>query len=363
MDFKKILSRVIGFLVGFVILILMVALDNCFSLADRFSLYPLLGFGLPILIGYIVSKVFYSAKIPPQQQKTVEPNTSATVSDALRQTAPKEPRSFDNSKNISLYGNGSNAPNVSTEIPLQKENAIEPDICNKPEQAIPSDTSSTVNCSSGPKANRRKHYYPYFPSVLDGIPLAYYYCNNLISDIDSTLFDEIVDSEDYQVDVIPLSNGCAELQSHGKRLGIIQKFGKMVSDWITRGDPVICKITNLAEGKESVGIGFYKDMESRLKSRDHNVARLTKNRSEDMQISVSCLSDGEMLKYFPDCIDEEDAIPIQRITGEEVGFLPKKYNKIHEDFGICGVFVDHVDEIENDNGDYKYIAYVRVYWG
>lgn len=210
--------------------------------------------------------------------------------------------------------------------------------------------------------NRNKYYYAVFPAVTDGVPLVYYYRNVKINGLDSPLFDSMVRNDDYSIDISPDQAGGAMIKKDGKLLGTIAKYGDMISDWQKRCDPMVCKITEIKEGREAVGLAFYRDVEKKLAFCKHEAARLVKNRSEEMQISLSCLYDGEMLEIFPEYIDEYDAIPVQRKTGEELGFLPKKFNKIYEESEIRGVFVDHVDEDVNDNGDYVYSAYVRVYW-
>lgn len=206
--------------------------------------------------------------------------------------------------------------------------------------------------------NRDKSYYASFPVVLEGYPLVYYYRNIEINALDSALFDSMVRDDDYSISVVPDQAGGAVIQKDGKTLGTISKYGSMIDDWQKRGEPMLCKITSLKEGRESVGLGFYRDMQAKLSSCEHSVVRLTKNRSQDMQDAVAPLEDGEMLDIFPEYMNEEDAIPVQSKIWGEVGFLPKKFNKIYEETGIRGVFVDHVEEDEN----FKYTAYVRVYW-
>lgn len=206
--------------------------------------------------------------------------------------------------------------------------------------------------------DRDKSYYASFPVVLEGYPLVYYYRNIKINALDSALFDSMVGNDDYSISVVPDQAGGAVIQKDGKTLGTISKYGSIIDDWQKRGEPMLCKITSLKEGRESVGLGFYRDMQAKLSSCEHSVVRLTKNRSQDMQDAVASLEDGEMLDIFPEYMDEEDAIPVQSKIWGEVGFLPKKFNKIYEETGIRGVFVDHVEENEN----FKYTAYVRVYW-
>lgn len=225
----------------------------------------------------------------------------------------------------------------------------------------PKDTPSSVlsNASSSVEAPARvMRHYVSFPDVVDGTPLVYYYPNNLLSNLNTELFETIVFSDDYAVDIEPDNSGGATVRKDGAALGTIQSHGAMISDWLRRGDLLLCKVTAATEGKEAVGLAFYRDDEARLSGCNTEKVRLTKNRSADMQDALSFLSDGEKLRPLPEYIEEADSILLIRQKGEEVGCLPKKFNKINDEHGIRGVFVDHVEEDDS----MKYVAYVRVYW-
>lgn len=310
-------------------------IDNLFHISASHSLYAVFAIGVPIVLAWFS---FHLA-----------PDVLLVLLGML----------------LELFGN------LIDKISTRKSdcNEIEP-IASEPKkmEAAPEKVSAPVSHSTETenvtvnKKSRNKSYYAYFPAVLDGMPLVYHYQRIKIDELDYDLLDSMIENDDYSIEVFPNQTGGAVIQKGEKQLGTIDKYGDMISDWQRRGEPMVCKITHLEEGRESIGFGFYRDIEAKLENCNHAVVRLTKNRSEDMQIEVSCLSDGEMLDIFPEYTYEEDAIPVQRKSGGEVGFLPKKFNKINEENGIRGVFVDHVEESVNDNLDYKYIAYVRVYW-
>lgn len=219
------------------------------------------------------------------------------------------------------------------------------------------DTEKSIQQKSAEPDKRDNFFHAYIPKVIDNCPLVYYYPKVAINNLDSAIFDSMVDSDDFNITVTPDSSGGAIIRKGEKDVGTIDKYGDMISDWQKRGEPMVCKVISIKRGAEAVGLGFYRDVEAKLTGYKSEIVRLTKNRSQDMQISVSLLEDGEMLDICPDYIEIEGSVPVLGKTAGEVGSLPKRFNKIAEDGGIRGVFVDHVDEDENE----KYTAYVRVY--
>lgn len=293
--------------------------DRAFSLSDRVSWLSILFIGIPLALGWLA---YYLA--PPILLASFE-----RILHILFNSFSALPAFFNKGKK-------SEGPAPS---PFKGKKATEP-------------TPPPF------KENRLKYHSVYFPDVLNGIPMVYYYPNNLILDLNVPLFDRLVDEKSFEVEAIADTAGGVEIRKDGQLLGRVQKHGSMIFDWQRREDPMLCKITNIREGNEAVGFGFYRDMESKLTDCKMEIARLAKNRSKDMQISVSCMSDSACLNIAPEYIDESGSIPVLHVTQGEVGCLPKKFNKIHEDYGIRGVFVDHVEEDENE----KFVAYVRVYW-
>lgn len=294
-------------------------LDRSFSLSDRVSWLSILFIGIPLALGWLA---YYLA-----------PSILLTLFERMLHIL------------FNIF---------SALTSLFKQGKKSEDLARQPFK-----DKKTTDLAPPPfKENRLKYHFVCFPDVLNGIPMVYYYPNNLILDLNVPLFDRLVDEECFEVEAIADAAGGAEIRKDGQILGRIQKYGSMISDWQRREEPMLCKITNIREGNEAVGLGFYRNEESKLTDCKIEVARLTKNRSEDMQISVSCMSDGAHLNIAPECIDESGSIPVLHITNGEVGCLPKKFNKIHDDYGIRGVFVDHVEEDESE----KFVAYVRIYW-
>lgn len=283
-------------------------IDKIFQISSSYKIYAVFAIGTPILLAWI------SYKLAPNwiSQKINKHKQDAEKSIQQKPTEPNRPK-----KNRTQ----------ASQVPIW-----EPD-------------------------KRDKFFHAYIPKVIDKCPLVYYYPKVIINNLDSAIFDSMVDSDDFNITVTSDSSGGAIIRKDGKDVGTIDKYGDMISDWQKRGEPMVCKIISIKRGAEAVGLGFYRDIEAKLTDYKSEIVRLTRNRSQDMQISVSLLEDGEMLDICPDYIEIEGSVPVLGKTAGEVGSLPKRFNKIAEDGGIRGVFVDHVDEDENE----KYTAYVRVY--
>ena len=162
---------------------------------------------------------------------------------------------------------------------------------------------------------------------------------------------EMQQTNDWSLEAVK-SGGGISLNYHGRPLGVLDNAdkAKMVSDWIERGDPFLVFLSHYGE-KNTVGIAFYLDEQSRLRYRESTVSKLTRYAGEDAQFSLSLMSDGEPLDFD----EEDDGV----VAISDIGYLPKSVAARYNQEGAAGVFIDHIDY--DDEKD-KYIPYVKIYW-
>lgn len=162
---------------------------------------------------------------------------------------------------------------------------------------------------------------------------------------------EMQQTNDWSLEAVKAGGGIS-LNYHGRPLGVLDNAdkAKMMSDWIERGEPFLVFLSHYGE-KNTVGIAFYLDEQSRLNYRESTVSKLTRYAGEDAQFSLSLMSDGEPLDFD----EEDDGV----VAISDIGYLPKSVAARYNQEGAAGVFIDHIDY--DDEKD-KYIPYVKIYW-
>ena len=150
------------------------------------------------------------------------------------------------------------------------------------------------------------------------------------------------------------------VKTDGTYIGYLYKgrMQDMVLDFLRRNDPIQSFISDVNESTDTVQftIGFYKEKESTYdklirQGTPHKTFKLTSNRNEDMQDTLSLCSEGEEVDYEYN-YEKEKYIAI---CGDEIGFFPKSANKYLED--EHPVFIEGIEEDE----DFKYIVRVVVF--
>lgn len=309
---------------------LFVLLDNLFSLTEKMHWMALVFFGVPVLLALIA---YYAS-----------PTLFSVLGKLLWGAVTKAKQ---RNKNGQMNRDNSDAIDGTPTHPITTEKKSVSHI-KKTKQTAPPDWMPKI----------RKSSYFYTPGIKDGCPLIYFYPNVFLTDLDVEFFDEICESGDFSVDATPNEDGGINIEKNGKFVGKTEKFGKMLSDWQAKNEPTVFGISETREGKEAVALGFYRDTEGKLSGCKMETVRLVKNRSSDLQFALSLLDDGEALTCSDDYIEETGSLVVFSAKHREVGSLPKKFNKIYAENGISGIYVDHVDEDENE----KFTGFVRVYW-
>lgn len=212
---------------------------------------------------------------------------------------------------------------------------------------------STAPVQSASKVGKM-HIYP---SVVDGCTVAYYYL----------LEFEPKDGVDIAKDILGDSEKIVDVESNGAIVTLIYNgtvFGEisdtykaqMVKDFKKRGEP--CHAILLADGKK-VNLRFYKDKLKTLAKHESDIVQLRNFKGKAKQEIIEDLEPDDELDF-----DEDDGKLIVDYAGDEIGRLPSRIEKrvLEEDEEIIGVFVDHIEESENDDGDDVYIPFVKVFW-
>lgn len=190
------------------------------------------------------------------------------------------------------------------------------------------------------------------PKFKDGCVLTYYYHRIRGVTIDRNAIEQMALDEDYSVTLAD-HNGEIVGMKYGVPVIRIEEKQEMCRDWIRRGDPIFCEIVNLMRGSERLMLGFYRDEETRLAGESYTVCKLTSCRSEEKQINIACLEDGERL-YLED--DGSGRFCVTAFPFYDIGVLPAKYTK-YDKSDFDSVFYDHGE----DNGNDVIIPFVRVY--
>lgn len=190
-------------------------------------------------------------------------------------------------------------------------------------------------------------------------PIVYKYRNVSVENVDRDILRRIASTEDYQVDVAISDDDHVILKSNNDVVATLLEKSDMCKDWINRNDPVICEFVAFKSGAEKVALYFYKDEQSKFSACNSEVIKLTSFMSSSKQETISCLSSGE--KLFVE-FDDNGKQYLKDIDNYPVGNLPAKYAKLYDNGEICGIYFDHSDSVENDNGDQREIPFVKVYF-
>lgn len=190
------------------------------------------------------------------------------------------------------------------------------------------------------------------PKFKDGCVLTYYYHRVRGVAIDRAAIEQMALDADYAV-MLADHDGEIVGMKYGAPVIRIEEKQEMCRDWIRRGDPIFCEIANLTSGSERLMLGFYRDEESRLAGKTYTVCKLTSCRSEEKQVNIACLEEGERL-YLED--DGSGKFCVTAFPFYDIGSLPAKYAK-YDKSDFDSVIYDHGE----DNGNDVIIPFVRVY--
>lgn len=229
----------------------------------------------------------------------------------------------------------------------------------RPNEAVPSaPVPSAAPAPSGPvfSAPTIKKLYRY-PSEVDGCALAYYYVFEFKPKDGVDVVKDVLGDSEKIVDV-DVDGNLITLIHNGSVFGVIPDDNKaqMVSDFKKRGEP--CNAILLADGKK-VNLRFYKDKLKSLAKHENDVVKLRSFKGANKQEIIESLDADDELDF-----DEEDDKIIVEYIGDAIGRLPSSIEKrvFEEDEEIAAIFVDHIEESENDDGDDVFIPYVKVFW-
>lgn len=212
---------------------------------------------------------------------------------------------------------------------------------------------SPVNSNTAPKFRRLLQY----PTEINGCKLAYYYVLefqpkdgiNVVKDVlgDTEKFVEV----DADGDVVTLIH-------NGITFGEIQDARKaqMVKDFKRRGEPYHAI---LLTGGNKVNLRFYKDKLKTLARYESEIVKLRNIKGGKKQEIIEWLEPNDELDF--DGSDEKINVEHE---GELIGRLPASIEKrvFDDGEGIIAIYVDHIEESENDEGDIIYIPYAKVFW-
>lgn len=197
-----------------------------------------------------------------------------------------------------------------------------------------------------------------WPVMLNGVPKVYHYAFSVIC-VDRQSLYEAVKNGDYRADLAMTADGKIDVTSNGLRLGRLMSPTTILADWLERGDPILCQFTVLRKGEEHLGISLFRDDESRLSCCESATAKLTAFTTDTRQCNIGCLEPGQ--KLFVE-IDDNDKPYVRDINFRDVGKLPAKYLRMHEEGTLKGMFFDRTEQVENSNGEINDAPFVRFYF-
>lgn len=200
------------------------------------------------------------------------------------------------------------------------------------------------------KATQRRDKTPKF---YRGGVMVYYYPRVRAIATDRAAIEQMAMDWDFSVDLTIDGDEIVGL-NRGKPVLKMAARQDMCRDWIRRGDPIYCVISNLTEGNEHVTLGFYRDEETRLEGKPYTLCKLTSCRSSDAQDAIAFLDDGEAL-YLEE--DDRGRFCVCAFPFDDIGALPAKFTK-YDKSDFAAIIYDHGDEDEDSD---VIIPYVRVY--
>lgn len=195
------------------------------------------------------------------------------------------------------------------------------------------------------------------PPMLDGIPMVYSYVI-YVSYVDRNALYEMTRQNTFDVKMSVLENGDISLTHNDIYIARFTSHKNIVTDWITNNLPYICQFTGFKNGQECVLLHLYRDDEARLRQCQMSIAKLTSCTSESKQVNISLLEEGQKL-FIED--DDDGKLYVRDVNYHEIGKLPAKFSRMHEDGDLRGIFFDHNETVEDANGNETDIPYVRFY--
>ena len=196
------------------------------------------------------------------------------------------------------------------------------------------------------------------PAMYQGLSMVYNYVIP-VADVDRPVLYDMVKSGKYNVDLSLGDDGSVQLIHNDVVIGKLGEKASIASDWLKKGDPYICQFSTFKKGCEHVLLHLYRDDEARLRKCNMAIAKLTSCMSEEKQDNIMCLEPGQKL-FVED--DDNGKWYVRDINFHEIGRLPAKYNRMHEDGSLRGMFFDHTETAENANGEPREIPFVRFYF-
>lgn len=200
------------------------------------------------------------------------------------------------------------------------------------------------------------------PKSKNGIPLAYHYSHQLISQLDFGVAMEAAENNSWELSAF-LESDVVFLYSGVKKIGFISgKLGDMIKDWIQSGEPFLIYLENIdTELKVAYAfLAFYRDKRAKMAYREQTTVKLIGCNTDERQLFISSLRPGDELELSEDCNLETGAEYVSVcIDGVEIGRLPKKICERYLDEGAAACFIER---IEDDPDKDTYVPFVTIYW-
>lgn len=202
----------------------------------------------------------------------------------------------------------------------------------------------------------------HIPPKLGGKLLAYRCPCVPIANLDYDASIESAEKQEWQLNVEE-SNGTCSLYSRGLKIGEIgnEDVSGMLADWIHRDEPYLIYLLEVYTEEKSANatVAFYLDRRERLSAQECDIVKLTSYNSEDAQMWIGHIDEGEELGVHEEHNYETGKSYIGVFwSGTEIGHLPSKYTSHFLDQRIRGCFFEKCETSDN----LKDIPYVKIYW-
>lgn len=234
-----------------------------------------------------------------------------------------------------------------------------PNCSRKREEAKQNEEESRRIVESSPSSqlNKFKRRYIPRPFMYQGASRAYTYFVP-ISNVNRDLLYRVTQEEHFDATMKLSDDGNIYLLSDGIVIAQLSDRIAMATDWLNKKLPYICQFAEFTEGKERVVLHFFRDDENRFANRNCSIDKLSSCMSEEKQDSIACLEEGQRL-----FVEEDDNGKwyVRDVDYHEIGRMPAKFTKMHDDGTLLALFYDHCETKENANGDPKEIPYIRFY--
>lgn len=148
-----------------------------------------------------------------------------------------------------------------------------------------------------------------------------------------------------------------------RRAGIISAKCDMISDWLSRGEPIRLYLNTYTEGQDcKLCLVFYKDKSAAHKWREQSVVPLTVYKGRARQEISACLTSKEEVKIGEEYFGNNDDNAVVTYKGEAIGKVPSKIRKRIIEDNYAYAEIEEIIQEENDNGDDVYHPLIRIYW-